>query len=98
MKRVRLLIDVHSYPKGAFNNSEIAVLDNVPGTWYGRLLFDLLVRDGLSAAYFYGSDVNDIVIEARARGIPAVLLEYQEELTIDQINRLILPWIYYMLR
>jgi hypothetical protein len=26
-----------------------------------------VVRAGLNAAYFYGSDVNDIVIEARAR-------------------------------
>lgn len=64
----------------------------------GTVVFSLTYWAGLNAAYFYGSDVNDIVIEARERGIPAILLEYQEELTIDQINRLILPWIYYMLR
>lgn len=94
----QLLIDIHSFPSGEFEGVDIAVVDNQPGTWYGRSLFQTLSKllPKSKVGYFEGSEINDIVIEARGKGIPAILVEYREDLNIDQIDsitRVMTKWI-----
>lgn len=96
-----LLIDVHSFNRKGFGpDVDVVVLDNVPSTWYGKKLYDLMKNHNISVAYISGSEVNDITEEARHRGIPAILIEYGEFIpqgTIDQINNSVIEWINLML-
>jgi hypothetical protein len=97
----KLLVDVHSFPRKAYGpDVDLVVLDNVPGTWYGKQLYKLLVSNNISVAYIPGSTINDITEDARHNDIPAILLEYGEFLNltqIDHINQVVRPWIVQML-
>lgn len=118
-----LLIDVHSFPYGAFNvnqairinvgvgyndNSDnerdvksgssinVAVLDNLPGTWEGNLLYEIMVNHNIPVGYYYGGQENDIVTEARSVGLRSIIIEYGEFLSldyIDSINLAVLEWV-----
>jgi len=91
-----LLLDIHSFSKEAFDEVSVMILDNVLGTDYGRRLAQMLNEAGINTGYLYGNSDNDIVIEARSKVVPAILIEYNESLgleKIDQINRVIAEWI-----
>lgn len=96
-----LLIDVHSAPRKTFGpDVDLVVLDNYPGTWYGKLLYNILIEKKISAAYILGANYNDITEEARHNGIPSIILEYSESLeiiSIDTINKVIIIWINQMI-
>ena len=96
-----LLLDIHSFNRKGFGpDVDVIVLDNVPGTWYGKKLYDIMKSYLISVAYIAGSDVNDITQEARYMGIPAIIIEYGEFIpitTIDQINKSVIEWIHLML-
>lgn len=101
LDNTRLLIDVHSAPRNGYEiNADLIILDNHPGTWYGKLLYETLKDQGISVGYLFGANYNDITEEARNKNIPAILLEYGEYLTPEQINKInqaLKVWIEYML-
>ena len=97
-----LLIDIHSYPKHSVwieekhgdddddddNQPEMVVLDNEPDAptpWVTEMV-SFLRRKGVRIYHLVGSIENDIVREARNRGIPAVLLEFYECLSATRLD------------
>lgn len=99
MSDCALLIDIHSFSRAGFGpDVDVVILDDVPGTIYGKRLYEIMRFHGISVAYMNGApEINDIVEEARSRGIPAILIEYMESIsreTIDQINNAIIEWIH----
>lgn len=95
-----LVLDVHSFPRGGFSgtgeeDSEITILDETPGTWYGKLLYEILSQKGIDVSYLLG-DRNDIVTLAREYGIPAILIEYSELLNSERIKEINLAIGYYI--
>lgn len=97
MDDASVLLDVHSFPNERFGGNEFVILDNLPGTSYGKKIDQLMINvrslllDGIPSApsKFEG---NDIVSEARSRGLTAILFEYNESLSqsrIHEINDLI---------
>lgn len=101
LNEAKLLIDVHSAPRGVYGtDADLVILDNEPETWYGHTLFDIVKHNSISVAYRLGAKYNDITEEARRHGVPAILLEYGEFLdtpAIDQINQSICEWVRFML-
>ena len=83
-----LLVDVHSFPSSKFNDVDVAVLDNAPGTNYGKTLAFLLMYANPWSSYLRGSLKNDIVEEGRSKGLDSILIEYNERLTLDEIERI----------
>ncbi len=89
-----ILLDIHSFPPDSeWGNSEITILDNIPGTDYGKHLFDSLISSNVDTLYLFGGDSNDIVTEARTNfKMKAILIEFNERLQesrINEINRII---------
>ena len=90
-------LDIHSFPSSEFGNADIAILDEHPGTDYTRNLYEFLHSqlDLYQIAYFSGSG-NSIMIEMRAKGIPSILIEFNEDLPEDKlttINFAIVEWL-----
>lgn len=101
-KQLGFLIDVHSFPDEEHGDVAISILDNTPGTAYSLTLAYMLDQAGIPSNYRRGQipvslvKGNDLVNEARSRGLFAVLIEYSEKLdrdTIDQINDIIHSWL-----
>ncbi|CAN5756746.1 hypothetical protein BH23THE1_BH23THE1_33890 [soil metagenome] len=92
-----LLIDVHSFPRKWFGpDVDVVILDNPPNTWYAQDLYAIMKRNNISVALIDGSEINDIIIEARSANIPAIIIEYREVLptkTINQINDSVIEWV-----
>jgi len=92
-RRPDLLIDVHSFGEGAFGEGiNMVILDPSPTFAPDRAsaaLVGALRSAGVRAAIVQGSNVNSIVVEARARGIKAVLAEFGERLGANERNRAI---------
>ena len=99
-RRPSLLIDVHSFPRGAFGDDlEVVLLDNAPGTDYAERLFRALRQQHQSygVAMALGdarlNDVvgdarlNDVVGDARRAGVPSLLIEYGEHLDERDLAR-----------
>ena len=98
MRNSFLLIDVHSCePFGYDVKADIIILDDYPGTNYGKSLYETIRSKGVSVVYLLGDTINDIVETARHQfNIPAILIEYTENINIDVIDRTnmaILEWI-----
>lgn len=106
--KINFVLDVHSYPfPDDFGNSDFTILDESPGTWYGRSLFQFMTgtqpkrngdvqnSHGYRIAYYYGAG-NSIMREARALGIPSLLVEYGEFLSsedIEYLSSMIVDWL-----
>lgn len=92
-----ILLDIHSFPNNYFGQYSIVIVDNEPGTQYGKSLFYALHHVGVSTVYNIGDEnKNSIVREARKSGFKAILLEYNENISkdnINKINNLIALWI-----
>lgn len=87
LEDAQLLIDIHSAPLHGYEiDADLIILDNHPGTWYGKLLYETLKHQGISVGYLFGANYNDITEEARKKNIPAILLEYAEYLTPEKIK------------
>ena len=86
LTKASLLLDIHSFPWPDFRGTEIAILDNSPGTSYAWILYMVLRIFNLPAKYFIGSPANDIVREAREHQVPSLLLEYREDLSTSRIR------------
>ena len=65
----------------------LGILDNVPANtpWVLRLL-QCLIRQHIPVTYVEGSNINDITQRARLRQVPAVLLEFSENLSRAQLR------------
>lgn len=89
-------LDIHSFPNSEFDGADLAVLDEHPGTKYGQDLFTFLQsRLSYKVAYYAGAD-NSIMAEMRSKGIPSILIEFNEDLTDDDlttINLVIVEWL-----
>jgi hypothetical protein len=91
---VLLLLDVHSFPDSetwGFDRDrsfELVVLDLMPGSdrWRESLVKRLRREYGVDVGYVVGSQENDIMLEARTAGLPAILLEFNESLNDDRIS------------
>jgi hypothetical protein len=93
------LIDVHSYPNSfsSFNVypvPELVILDSYHSDQGFIDLFtsvnfvSYLKSQGIDAVLLEGGD-NDIMIEMRENGIPAILLEFNESLSSERINTIV---------
>jgi hypothetical protein len=96
---IRIILDIHSYPdnpENPFSSYDIVILDEKPGTDYGRDITSYL-REVLSyrVGYFIGEG-NSIMTEMRELGYPAILVEYGEFLEdeeITTINSALVEWL-----
>lgn len=93
-----LLLDIHSFPPGEFEGADVAILDEQPASGYGQDLFGYLDENlaGYSIGYFEGSKVNSIIRESNYYGVPALLIEFNESLTDDEminISQVISSWV-----
>jgi len=85
-----LVIDVHSFPRGAFkenNGVKLVVLD--PLSHFddtAKNLYKYLEKSGLAVQYIEGSQVNYIVTQSRKFKIKAVLLEFRRDLSRKTVN------------
>lgn len=83
------VLDVHSFPEGEYQDRQIAIVNNdMKRNLCAKRLFHYLQDDGFDVEYFEGTDVNDIHIEALKHGHPSVLIEFNENLTPNQIQDL----------
>jgi len=96
--RPSIVLDTHSFPEKYtnFGDVDVMILDEKPGTIYGRDIARFL-RDKTSyrVAYSQG-DGNSIMIEMRRMGIPSVLVEFMENLRDNDlaiISEKILEWL-----
>lgn len=89
-----ILLDIHSFPPGFFGYCDVTVIDEVPGTDYGVSLYLFLEK---KVKVNYVNDIKDSIMqESRRMGIPAILIEYCEDITlekIEEINLLIVEWL-----
>ncbi len=90
-------LDIHSFPTPEFNGADIAILDEQPGTDYGRQLFAFLQSHlYMYTIKYFSGEGNSIMIEMRKKNIPAVLIEFNEDLTDDDLSTIdfaILDWL-----
>lgn len=90
-------LDIHSFPTPELKGADLAVLDEGHGTDYGRNLYTFLKSQlyMYTVKYFSGKD-NSIMTEMRNKGIPAVLIEFNEDLTDDDLSTIdiaIIDWL-----
>jgi hypothetical protein len=88
---VNLLLDVHSFPNSEtwrlYERPDIVVLDNVPMSKHWLKFVQALAKStDLNVAHLPGGE-NDIVEEARAMGVRAILIEFREGLSAEQLER-----------
>ena len=94
-----ILLDVHSFPEKDtnFGDIDIAILDEKPGTDYGHDLHRYL-RDNTTYRISYFSGINNSIMEEmREMGTPAILIEYRESMTdndLATINNIIVDWLF----
>jgi len=94
-----MVIDIHSFVEHSDDSGykgEIALLDEIPGTSeYVDSIQQYLINNGVNVTRYVG-DFNDIVQESRSYGFKAILIEYNENLSIDRINEindLLVEWL-----
>lgn len=90
------VLDIHSVEDGAWDTSEIYLLDEFTiDTPYVNDLSNLLQSYGVIVNHYQGQH-NDIMEEARSNGFISILIEFNESLPhrrVDQITPLIVQWI-----
>ena len=99
---INLLLDIHSYPYEAeeFKPYDLVIIDEMPGTSYGRDLFYWLYTKGFIRIGYFNGNGNSIMAEGRRFSINSLLLEYGEFLTEEEItnfNLAIREWLTIML-
>jgi hypothetical protein len=89
--RPDILVDVHSFPDGAFGDApEIVVLDPNEGFGWDGASHSLVVylkAIGVAAQLVRGGVENAIVVRARAAGASAVLVEFSEAMSPTAVDR-----------
>lgn len=90
-------LDIHSFPTPEFKGAHLAILDEYPGTEYGHRLFTYLQSQlAYNVKYLTGVD-NSIMTEMRAKGIPSILIEFNEDLT-DELTEIVITIITWLIR
>ena len=89
-------LDIHSFPTPEFNGTDLTILDESPGTDYGHDLHAFLQsRLPYRIGYYKGAG-NSIMNEMRSKGIPSILIEFNEDLSDDDltsIDLVIIEWL-----
>ena len=89
-------LDIHSYPESEFNGADIAILDEEPRASYAHGLFKFLQEHLPYYVEYLSGAKNSIMIEMRAKGIPSVLIEFNENLSDDDLSTIdfvIVEWL-----
>lgn len=86
-----LLLDVHSFPRGAFSKSptlDMGLMFQLGGNWLATSLVTFLRRCTSLKCQIFTPPIshNDILEEARSLGVPALLLEFADDLPDRQIR------------
>ncbi len=98
-KHTTVLLDIHSFPIGNFDNSEIAILW-IHDSSFADNLEQYLNNHGIYSQKFLGSKINDIMYSAIQEGFQnSLLLEFNESLSnsrLDYICSVIANFVYTM--
>jgi hypothetical protein len=88
-KQKMLLLDIHSFPAFHMALDFYIIYEPASSTRSKRLAASLcaaIQRDTESSCHMFPGDGNDIIAEADSLGVPALLLEFNETLSNEQLE------------
>ncbi len=96
---LKFILDIHSFPTSSELYHELyifVIVDDIKSKTQANELHDFLEKNKIDAPIINASDTNHIIFQSYKAGIPALLLEINEDLDSSKINEfslLITNWL-----